>query len=435
MGPPRGRRGVTWRRDVAPASASCEARSGDGPGTTSAWSAIVTCTGLVLSGGGTRGAYEAGVLAGIVDVLGLTDRDRSPIDVFVGSSVGAINAAWLVSHCDRGDLGVQGLVDLWTSLDPADFLRLSWSGWRRLRGRGRQRRRDPAANPRIGGSLLDPAPLERLVEDCIDWERLHRNIATGRARALVVPALEVADGVTAMFCECSPGTHFTASRDPSRRGVVGPLTPQHVLASAAIPLLYPARRIGPGLYFDGGLRFNTPLAPAIRLGAERLVVFSPLKAHRGSDGAVVDPGVGFLAGKLLNAVLLDPIQYDLQVLDRFNALLSVLEETLTPDELARVQAVIVNKRGVPYRCLRRLLFTPSEDLGSLGTAHLRAHLDDWGLDWFSRYALRRAVGGPDDGEADWTSFVLFDGELARRLVEVGHRDATARSEELRRFWG
>ncbi|NOY28164.1 MAG: hypothetical protein GXP62_20050 [Oligoflexia bacterium] len=399
----------------------------------------MSLTGLILSGGGTRGAYEVGVLMGIISALGKKPGDSPPFQILVGSSVGAINAAWLAAHSDRGDMDIAGLSDLWRSLKPAEFLRVSRSGWRRLRGKGSVQGDDGSKDtdtPRAGGSLLDPLPLELLVHDRIDWERLHANISAGRIRALVVPALEVSHGVTTMFCEPAPGVEFRSSHDPQRRGIIGPLSPQHILASAAIPVLYPARRVGDGLYFDGGLRFNTPIAPAIRLGARRLAIVSPIKTSRDLTLTETrDPTLGFLAGKLFNAVLLDPIGHDLQVLDRFNALVTILEDALTPDELARVQAVIAAQRGVPYHRLERLVISPTADLGRIGTEHLRAHLDEWGLDRVTRWILRKAVGGPESGEADWTSFVLFDGQVAEILIGEGYRDAMARADEVRAFWG
>jgi NTE family protein len=383
-----------------------------------------------------RGAYQVGVLAGIIEALGLKRGDRAPFDIFVGTSVGAINAAYLAAHADRGDLGIHGLVDIWRGLKLREMLVPELFGWwrpvaRRLQGGARQRSAFP------GQSLLDPTPLNRLVCDAVPWDRLHRNVDEGRVQALVIPALNVLAGQTWVFAELSPGRDFRPSKDPNRRAVPTRLGVDHVMASAAIPAIFPPRRIDGRYFYDGGLRFNTPIAPAIRIGASRLVVITPLKQT--PDPVQVhesQPELGFLTGKLLNAVLLDPVAYDLQVLERLNKLWETLEEVVDPQELARVKRVLVETRGQAYRKLGLLSFQPTADLGAIAVGHLRDNLDHWDLGPGLRWALRRAVGGPEvKVEADWTSFVLFEGSLAERLIVVGRKEALERAEQIRAFFG
>ena len=403
-------------------------------------------TALVLSGGGARGAYAAGVVAGIVEVLGATAGGPAPFGIFTGTSVGAINATFLAAHGDRGDLGVEALEAVWRGLrlpvhvriDPLRLLtgsRLAQStvgaavgaGWRRLTGR------KPAAT--LGGSLLDPEPLDAVVRDAIPWTRLHGNLDAGRVRALVVAALQVATGRTAVFHETCPGHAFRASKDPRREAVPARITAAHVLASAAIPLVFPARRIGAGWYCDGGLRFNTPIAPAIRAGAERLVVVSLL--HRPAVPRAVSeaeyPNLLFLMGKVLNALLLDPVAYDLQVLDRFNRLVDVLHDTLSPAERARVDAVLTRSRGLPYRKLETLVFTPSRDLGELAAEHLRVGGPPT-VGWLGETLLRRAGQPGATWEDDLASYLLFDGGFAAQLIALGKADVRARADEVLRFF-
>lgn len=390
-------------------------------------------TALVLSGGGVRGAYEVGVVQGIIEALGLTAADPSPFAVFAGTSVGAINATYLAACAERGDLGIASLAALWTQLRLDVHLRLKLREVVSIgRWLGRARPRD------AGWSLLDVDPLERLVRDGIPWTRLRANIGAGRVHALIVAALEVATGRTTMFAELAPGVVFEPSRDPARAARRGPIGRAHVLASAALPLLFPAREIDGGYYCDGGLRFNTPLAPAIRAGATRLVVVSLLPAARGAvhHGRSFHPGVGFLVGKLLNAVLADPIAYDLQVVDRFNRLLEVLHDTMAPAALERVQSVLVDTRGARYERLETLVFRPSRDLGVMAGAHLlrprapgAAH-HGGAAGWLMTQAMLRSPVP----EADWASYVLFDGAFARELIDLGRADAVRRADEIRRFF-
>ncbi|MCS6799331.1 MAG: patatin-like phospholipase family protein, partial [Myxococcota bacterium] len=157
--------------------------------------------GLVLSGGGARGAYEVGVLAGLVEALGLRPTDRPPFRIFCGTSVGAINAAYLAAHADRGDLNVDGLVAHWSSLSLGEHLRLDPLGLfgvhpRRSGWFGRRKEAEL-----WGRSLLDPRPLDALVRRAVPWDRLHAHVATGLVDAFVVTALHVGTGRTHLFAE------------------------------------------------------------------------------------------------------------------------------------------------------------------------------------------------------------------------------------------
>ena len=382
-------------------------------------------TALVLSGGGARGAYEAGVVQGIVEVLGLGPGDRAPFRIFAGSSVGAINVAFLAAHADRGDMAAAQLGDVWRSLRLPTHLRLAGGGaLAMLRGAWRR-------------SLLDASPLERLVADAIPWGRLHVNVDRGTVQALVVTALRVANGRTTMFAQLNDETRFRPSRDPRRAAMPTRIGADHVLASAAIPLVFPPRRIDGGWFCDGGVRFNTPMAPAIRSGAQRLVVVSLL--HR--DVGVADrpegdrpPNLAFLAGKVLNALLLDPIAYDLHVLQRFNGLLETLESTLDADELARLSSETRRLRGMAYRRLDTLVFQPSVDLGEVAGAHLRQRHGKAQLGWIGEALLRRAAARDATWEDDLASYVLFDRDFADELVTVGRRDVLAKKDEVRAFF-
>ena len=391
---------------------------------------------LVLSGGGTRGAYEVGVLSGLTEVLDPKPGDPPLFQIFVGTSVGAINATWLAANAHLPDYGVPALVELWQGLKLKDHLRTRLFGWRtplrRMMGGAR-----PEGGPLADECLLDPTPLERLIDASVPWDQLHRNIADGVIDGLLIPALEVATGVTWVFAEMAPQAHFEPTRDARRRGVHAPVTIDHVMASAAIPVLFPPRRIGETFFYDGGLRFNTPIAPAIRAGADHLVVVSPVKsAGPPPPPSATNPGLSFLAGKAFNALLLDPMGYDLSVLQRFNTLIEVLEEVLDPADLARVQEVLAGARGLPYRKLDTLVFSPSADLGQLAVGALRENLDAWEVDWLTRWLLRRLTGGRGaTSEADWTSFVLFEGDIARQLITEGRRDALDRADEIRAFFG
>ncbi len=397
--------------------------------------------GIVLSGGGMRGAYEAGVVAGVMEVLGRRADDEPLFRVMAGTSVGAINAAFLASRSERGDHGVGELLAFWRSLRLETHAKLRLLGLMRLPKRVAELLRSGTASVPPGMSLLDTRELEKLVAKAVDFERLRDNVREGRVHALLIAALHVVSGQTTVFAEIAPGSRYAPSRSGMRVARVEPITIDHVLASAAIPLLFPTRRVGERFYCDGGLRFNTPIAPAIRAGADPLLVISV--SHRASadelrvlereheEAEGMDLGPMFLVGKLLNALLLDPVKHDLQVLSRLNDLVEVLESTLTEEEYERVQEVLVRTRGTGYRRLQTLVFSPSEDIGRLAGEHLRtAQRGDDLNPVLERFLARASVEGMSQ-EADWASYLLFDGGFAERLIDLGRRDALGRADEIR----
>jgi NTE family protein len=309
---------------------------------------------------------------------------------------------------------------------------------------GLKRRLDRlTSSERLGTSLLDTRAIEVVIRRAVDWDRLHRNVASGRVHALMVAALQVVSGRTTVFAEHAPGVQLQAASDARRVTQVCTITPDHGLASAAIPLLFPTRRVGEHYYCDGGLRFNTPIAPAIRAGAERLVVVSV--RHMRSAGEIAaeeqadhgehrDLGPLFLVGKLLNALLLDPVAYDLQMMERLNQMMEVLEEALPAEQLERVQKVWIKHRGAPYRRLDTLVFTPSRDLGRAAGEYIRTRLDTSQIETIARYLIDRAASDTPQSEADWASYLLFEGGFARELIDIGRADAHAKADEIRRFF-
>jgi NTE family protein len=369
-------------------------------------------TALVLSGGGARGAYEAGVVAGLIDVLG-----HAHFDLIAGTSVGAINAAYLASHSQKPDFQIGELLELWTHLSIRAHLR-------------------PTRHPFRDRSFLNVDPFVQVVKEGVDWTSLASNIDSSKLKGLFIAALEVESGRTAVFADLSPDSTFSPSSDPRRFPVRTRIQTDHVLASAAIPGVFPPRQIGHGVFYDGGLRFNTPIAPVLRAGAGRLVVVSPLfgGAHRlpATEARHVD--TLFLAGKMLHAVLLDPFAYDLEVLERFNHLLEVVDSTFDPEARAAFNARCVQLRGAPYRRIDALVLSPSRDIGQIGLDYIRAN---------SRRFLRQGFGGFVLGAlgprlansgTDLASYLLFDGGFTQQLIALGRSDVAGRADEVRAFF-
>jgi NTE family protein len=366
---------------------------------------------------------------------------RAPFDVLCGTSVGALNAAYLASHAHVPDMNAPGLISQWQALDLSRHLKLDMWG---VLGRKRKLPQptaagDPLTGPSfIGRSILSTGAIDELVEHAVLWDQLRENVQQGLVKALIVAALHITTGKTTLFAEMSGGATYKSTRDPRRTPLVGPISAEHILASAAIPLLFPARRVGSEYYCDGGVRYNTPIAPAIRAGAERLVVISllsdapdelddtPLERRLASYESPV-----FLIGKVLNALLLDPLNYDLQILDRFNRLISTLEHALSPEEMARVNAVLEDNRGLAYRKVDTLVFRPSMDIGRMARARSKAIKSSM----FSSWLLARTATLGTFWESDLLSFILFDKDFAHELIQLGRNDTVARAAEILRFFG
>jgi NTE family protein len=385
--------------------------------------------GAVLSGGGARGAYEAGVLAGITDVLGAGASGPATFQVVSGTSVGAINGAWLAANAHRADHDTGGLLKLWRSLSLSQHVKLDL---RALMGG----RRDA---DRYGRSLLDPGALEKLVQERIAWPRLHDNIERGYLRALVVAALHIGSGMTTLFTELAPGTGFIPTDHPRRVSRLTRIDARHVLASSAIPVLFPSRRVDGAFFADGSLRFNTPISPALRAGADKLVVVTlePETANMPSPRAHPSaeeqyPSLVFLAGKLLNALLLDPVSDDLEVLDQLNTAVHAVERSLDRPSRARLDAAVREVRGRPYRAIDTLRLSPSRNIGMLAGEHLR---EGGGVGRpLSRFLLQRAAHEGATWEADLASYLLFDEAWAERLIELGVNDVRLARDRVRRFF-
>lgn len=384
-------------------------------------------TAMILSGGGARGAYAVGVVQGLLEILREEGYKEPPFHIFSGTSVGSIHSAYLGANAHLPDLGIARLRQIWTELDVNTHLRLRGTGQHPFSLRN-------AAW--LSDSLIDARQLELLVRRSVSFGDLRKNVESGRVRAAMVAAFDLQSAQTVVFSHCAPGVEIRLSRDPSRRDVSGPVTADHVLASSAMPFLFPARPLDGHYYCDGGLRFNTPISPAIRAGANRLVVISlQYQREHEEHPAHGPPSAAFIAGRVLNGLLLDPFEYDLDVLGRFNRLVATLEEVLTPDELERVHQTLRETRGAPYRRLDKLVFSPTQDLGRLAHQHLEQHLASFKIGAIPRYFLKKAAQKDATWEADWAAYILFDGRFAETLIDLGYSDALAKRETIREFFG
>ncbi len=384
-------------------------------------------TGFVLSGGGARGAYEAGVLCWVLEEMGRQKR-LPPVHAACGTSVGAIHSAFLASALHDPGGAAKRLESTWTQLELDDVLRLGMEQvtalWRIVTGGGR------------AAGIFDATALSELVSRSIHWERIRHNLHDGRISALTVTATHVPTGRPVVFLESRP--EIEAPQGIGRRIVVRHtcVGQEHVLASAAIPFVFPPVMLQGDLYCDGGLRLNTPMGPALRLGSERLFVIG-LHTTRG-DAEVPElgsgryPGASFLLGKMLNAFLLDHVAQDLEQLERVNRLIRDGTAVYGPDFPARMGAVALSRGEPSHRVVPALSVRPSEDLALIASDSLK-QLSLWPAAGVASTALLKLVDVGEGQGSDLASYLLFDARFARELIALGRRDAMARADEIRDF--
>jgi NTE family protein len=369
---------------------------------------------LVLSGGGARGAYEAGVVSVLLPALELRgERPR----MLVGTSVGAINAAYLAGAAHLpADEASAGLLAHWREIDKGAVIRPILGHQLPLslaRYAGEILSLGDARLP----SLLDPAPLKSSLRRWIDWRTLHANVDAGAALAVASVTTAACSGRTVAFVEGAPISDPAPSRTidyvPTRLGV------DHIRASAALPVLFPPVRVKTpaahaGWYMDGGTRLNTPLRPALDLGARRLVVVGTeaVAGGRATDADCEPPDVGDGALHLLQGILVDPLVRDIWMLGRLNV-------------VARASR---GNPDVPYRSIPYIFVSPTESggIGELANQVFRARYGGLkGLRSPDMRLLNRLLGGDSPSHGELLSYLLFDREFVDALIEMGIRDATA----------
>lgn len=382
---------------------------------------------IVLAGGGARGAYEAGVLGYLYGEF--AKRHALPrLDVISGTSVGAINGGYLASVIDEPLDGVGRLKELWSTLELESVLGFGVLQAMKL---GRVLVGGPS-----GAGLFDARPLTKIVDENMRWQRLVRNLRRGVLKALTISATHVATGRPWVFVDRAPHVELPRGLPPNLVVRADRIGPQHVLASGAIPVLFPPVPVHGDLFVDGGLRLNTPMAPAIHLGARRLLVIS--LASNPNQPAVpafepgVYPGVAFLLGKILNAFLLDHVNADFLELERWNRMLDDGVALYGPDFVDRLNArAIASGRSARHR-IHALAIHPSEDIGRMAGKHLRQHQARFGR--LLGRGLLKLLDLGEGADSDLVSYLLFDGDFARQLMEMGEADARKRESELTRFF-
>lgn len=400
----------------------------------------------MLAGGGARGAYEAGVLRYIRDELPPRVRPHVRFEILCGSSVGAINCCYLAANSNTPDMQGKGLVELWQSLKIDHVYEL---GLREilnlprflLGSRGRGELDDVVGPGRLGG-LFNTSPMEDLVRNEISWSRLRKNLNEGHFKAIAINATHIRSGRTHVFVEREGGGLPPWSTDPQieARGVE--IGPNHALASAAIPWVFPAVSINGEIYSDGSIKLNTPISPALRLGADRLFVIG-LKSEEVGEWHKQNPSIQridafpsatYLLGKVLNALLIDKTEYDLKRLKRYNAMISEGRDKFGEEFVDHMESLMTKTRGSSYREIDTLEVRPSVDIAEIASRHLQRGSIAARAGSLVGPLLHR-IGDIGVGQAsDLLSYLLFDHEFASELIRLGMHDADVRRQQIIEFF-
>jgi len=369
--------------------------------------------GLVMGGGGARAAYQVGFLRCVA-----RNFPQLRIPYITGVSAGAINAALLASHHGTLLQAVEELTQLWSRLTVEDVFRVEgrslaksvmrWAKQLLVGGIG--------GPPRVRG-LVDTDPLRRYLAEvlhAVDGELtgIHSNLMHGRLRAVALSTSSYSTGRSVTWIQGQPDVQ--GWNRPQREARRATLTVEHVMASAALPLFFPAIRLGNSWYGDGGIRLTAPLGPALHLGARRIMAISTRYERSVEEASrpVIEgyPPPAQVMGVLMNSVFLDLLDADAVRLEVLNGLLRQL-----PEE---------GRGGLDP--VRLLVLRPSVDLGELANDY------EPQLPRSFRY-LTRALGTRETRSPDFLSLVLFQPDYMQALIDIGERDATARADEIGEF--
>ena len=370
---------------------------------------------LVLQGGGARAAYQVGVLKALSEILG--HPAENPFPIITGTSAGAINAAVLAVHADNFAKGVETLIHVWTNFTPDQVYRTDFPGVARNSLKWLSAFLFGAISKNHKVSLFDNSPLATLIEKHVPLKRIADHLDAGYLRSVSVTAAGYTSGQNCAFFQAAPD--LQGWRRSQRVGIrVSQLRPEHLLASSAIPFAFPAVKINREYFGDGSIRQMAPVSPALHLGAQRVFVVGTAKLVKDIPERLQGdnyPSLAQIAGHAMASIFLDTLAVDIELLQRVNSTLTVVD----PDKLI--------KSGMNLHHVDVCVSCPQEPLETLAFKHVGD------LPWTIRF-LMRTIGAMRKGGATLASYMLFDKAYCQALIEMGYQDVIKRREEIAIFF-
>ncbi len=367
--------------------------------------------GLVLTGGGARAAYQVGVLKAVRELLGAPAAN--PFPILCGTSAGAINAVSLAVQADEFSTAVANLVDVWQNMHCEHIYRtdvghIARSGARWLASMMLLSRRNPV-------SLLDNAPLRETINHLLRFERIQTHIDAGALYAICVTASGYTSGQSVSFFQGGPGVEGWERKQ--RIGAAVTLKGDYLLASAALPFIFPAVKVHREYFGDGSMRQIAPISPALHLGADRVFIVGTGReiADTARARSNVYPSLAQIAGHVLNSIFLDTLMVDLERLERINRTLSMLP----PEALSSGK--------VALRPVKVLYIAPSQPIERIAVRFLHE------LPHTVRFVLR-PTGALSRSGSNLASYLLFEEGYCRALIDLGYQDTMSRGDEVRMFF-
>ena len=370
---------------------------------------------LVLQGGGARAAYQVGVLKAVSEILG--HPEENPFPIITGTSAGAINAAVLAVNADNFARGVEILLQVWENFLPHHVYRTDFPGVAKNSITWMSAFLFGAVSKNHKVSLFDNSPLGDLIARHIPLERIGRHLEAGVLRAVSVTASGYSSGQNCAFFQAAPDVQ--GWRRSQRVGIrVSQLRAEHLMASSAIPFAFPATKINREFFGDGSIRQMAPVSPALHLGATRVFVVGTAKLVKDMPVRIngeLYPSLAQIAGHAMASIFLDTLAVDIELLQRVNATLTVVD----PDRLKQ-SGMNLNHVDVCVAC-------PNEPLETLAFKHVGD------LPWTTRF-LMRSIGAMRRGGATLASYMLFDHRYCKALIEMGYADTMKRRDEIAIFF-
>jgi NTE family protein len=361
-------------------------------------------TALVLSGGGARAAYQVGALRGIASVL---DKDvPNPFGIISGTSAGAMNAVGLATHAHKLRTGVKMLEYVWSNISSSQIYRLDSTG---LVSSASNWVFSFLANRkgRTSTSLLDNSPLEKLLHAILRLERINENMNAGYLNSLVVTASGYTSGESVSFFQSNKPIENW--QRPHRLGIRTEIRHRHLLASSAIPTLFPAVKINREYYGDGAIRQLAPLSPAIHMGANRILAIgvSGSRTRRPKKGdQIAQPSLSQIVGHVLNSAFVDTLESDMAVLRRYNNLIPLCSAGADLD----------------IKPVNLLEITPSLDLNRIAE------------DFYHTLPRSIRLFIRDTNSSSIASLLMFEKDYCQALMDLGIADALAKREQIHEFF-